>query len=56
MIFVPLKISLESFVISKDSDNIDIFMVFPNLQGRVINVTFDPLSKKSLIIKVLSTK
>ena len=56
MIFVPLKISLESLVISKNSDIIDILIVFPNLRGRVINVTSEPLSKKSLIIKVLSTK
>ena len=56
MILVPLKISLESFVISKNSDIIDILIVFPNLLGLVTSVTSDPLSKKSLIINVLSTK
>ena len=56
MILVPLKSSLESLVISKNSAIMDIFMVFPNLLGLVIKVTALFLSKNSRMIKVLSTK
>ena len=55
IIFVFLNMSFEFLVISKNSAIIDILRVLPKRLGRVIKVTVVFLSRKSLIIKLLST-